>query len=164
INGRKDVVDYRFFVRCIIRHADLVSREASFEYLQSEAEQILLEAMDALDLASGHPDASRTMGNHIFLNFVPVLLLEDINRLKSTIRKVVMRYARRFLRLRVSQVGLDVYREVLDPLTGICILQSISPPNGKLNGHPTVTAHENKDFFEVKRFQNMTIEFMGYYA
>ncbi|CAH8599596.1 unnamed protein product [Schistosoma mattheei] len=182
INGRKDVVDYRFFVRCIIRHADLVSREASFEYLQSEAEQILLEAMDALDLASGHPDASRTMGNHIFLNFVPVLLLEDINRLKSTIRKVVMRYARRFLRLRVSQaelklhirfhasdpivpirvmlrdehgydLGLDVYREVLDPLTGICILQSISPPNGKLNGHPTVTAHENKDFFEVKRFQ-----------
>ncbi|CAH8646460.1 unnamed protein product [Schistosoma haematobium] len=182
INGRKDVVDYRFFVRCIIRHADLVSREASFEYLQSEAEQILLEAMDALDLASGHPDASRTMGNHIFLNFVPVLLLEDINRLKSTIRKVVMRYARRFLRLRVSQaelklhirfhasdpivpirvmlrdehgydLGLDVYREILDPITGIYILQSISPPNGKLNGHPAVTAHENKDFFEVKRFQ-----------
>ncbi|XP_018652089.1 acetyl-CoA carboxylase [Schistosoma mansoni] len=182
INGRKDVVDYRFFVRCIIRHADLVSREASFEYLQSEAEQILLEAMDALDLASGHPDASRTMGNHIFLNFVPVLLLEDINRLKSTIRKVVMRYARRFLRLRVSQaelklhirfhasdpivpirvmlrdehgydLGLDVYREVLDPVTGICILQSISPLNGRLNGHPAVRAHENKDFFEVKRFQ-----------
>ncbi|CAH8657551.1 unnamed protein product [Schistosoma rodhaini] len=182
INGRKDVVDYRFFVRCIIRHADLVSREASFEYLQSEAEQILLEAMDALDLASGHPDASRTMGNHIFLNFVPVLLLEDINRLKSTIRKVVMRYARRFLRLRVSQaelklhirfhasdpivpirvmlrdehgydLGLDVYREVLDPVTGICILQSISPANGRLNGHPAVRAHENKDFFEVKRFQ-----------
>ncbi|CAH8621545.1 unnamed protein product [Schistosoma guineensis] len=182
INGRKDVVDYRFFVRCIIRHADLVSREASFEYLQSEAEQILLEAMDALDLASGHPDASRTMGNHIFLNFVPVLLLEDINRLKSTIRKVVMRYARRFLRLRVSQaelklhirfhasdpivpirvmlrdehgydLGLDVYREILDPITGIYILQSISPLNGKLNGHPAVTAHENKDFFEVKRFQ-----------
>ncbi|CAH8552710.1 unnamed protein product [Schistosoma turkestanicum] len=182
INGRKDVVDYRFFVRCIIRHADLVSREASFEYLQSEAEQILLEAMDALDLASGHPDASRTMGNHIFLNFVPVLLLEDINRLKSTIRRVVMRYARRFLRLRVSQaelklhirfhandpivpirvmlrdehgydLGLDVYREVFDSETGICILQSISPLNGRLNGHPAVTAHENKDFFEVKRFQ-----------
>ncbi|KAK4475691.1 hypothetical protein MN116_000638, partial [Schistosoma mekongi] len=181
INGRKDV-DYRFFVRCIIRHADLVSREASFEYLQSEAEQILLEAMDALDLASGHPDASRTMGNHIFLNFVPVLLLEDISRLKSTIRTTVMRYARRFLRLRVSQaelklnirfhasdpvvpirvmlrdehgydLGLDVYREVLDPITGISILQSISPPNGRLNGDPAVTAHENKDFFEVKRFQ-----------
>ncbi|KAH8862498.1 Acetyl-CoA carboxylase [Schistosoma japonicum] len=181
INGRKDV-DYRFFVRCIIRHADLVSREASFEYLQSEAEQILLEAMDALDLASGHPDASRTMGNHIFLNFVPVLLLEDISRLKSTIRTTVMRYARRFLRLRVSQaelklhirfhasdpvvpirvmlrdehgydLGLDVYREVLDPITGISILQSISSPNGRLNGHPAVTAHENKDFFEVKRFQ-----------
>ncbi|KAH8862499.1 Acetyl-CoA carboxylase [Schistosoma japonicum] len=166
INGRKDV-DYRFFVRCIIRHADLVSREASFEYLQSEAEQILLEAMDALDLASGHPDASRTMGNHIFLNFVPVLLLEDISRLKSTIRTTVMRYARRFLRLRVSQaelklhirfhasdpvvpirvmlrdehgydLGLDVYREVLDPITGISILQSISSPNGRLNGHPAI--------------------------
>ncbi|VDQ03519.1 unnamed protein product, partial [Trichobilharzia regenti] len=144
INGRKDVVDYRFFVRCIIRHADLVSREASFEYLQSEAEHILLEAMDALELASAHPDACRTMGNHIFLNFVPVLLLEDINRLKSTIRRTVMRYARRFLRLRVSQaelklhirfhasdpvvpirvmlrdehgydLGLEVYREALDP-------------------------------------------------
>ncbi|CAH8607955.1 unnamed protein product [Heterobilharzia americana] len=182
INGRKDVVDYRFFVRCIIRHADLVSREASFEYLQSEAEHILLEAMDALELASAHADACRTMGNHIFLNFVPVLLLEDINRLKSTIRRTVMRYARRFLRLRVSQaelklhirfhasdpvvpirvmlrdehgydLGLEVYREVLDPVTGVLILQSISPQNGRLHGNPAVTAHENKDFFEVKRFQ-----------
>lgn len=54
-------------------------------------------------------------------------------------------------------LGLDVYREILDPITGIYILQSISPPNGKLNGHPAVTAHENKDFFEVKRFQVIII-------
>uniref|UniRef100_A0A183AJ56 CoA carboxyltransferase N-terminal domain-containing protein n=1 Tax=Echinostoma caproni TaxID=27848 RepID=A0A183AJ56_9TREM len=175
-------VDYRFFVRCIIRHADLLSREASFEFLQSEAERTLLEAMDALELAQTHPDASYTIGNHIFLNFAPILLLEDINYLKSTIRKTVLRYARRFIRLRVSQaevklhirfqpsepvvsvriflhdkegynLGLDIYREVLHPATGEILLWSMSAPRGPLHGHHVALPHENKDYLQLKRFQ-----------
>ena len=50
----QEVTDYRFFVRSIIRHCDLVTKEASFEYVQNEAERILLEAMDALEVSLSH--------------------------------------------------------------------------------------------------------------
>jgi len=46
------VTDYRFFVRSIIRHSDLVTKEASFDYLENESERTVLEAMDALEVAS----------------------------------------------------------------------------------------------------------------
>ncbi|CAH8430098.1 unnamed protein product [Dicrocoelium dendriticum] len=178
----KNLVDHRFFVRCIIRHADLLSCEASFEFLQSEAERTLLEAMDALELAYTHPGASHVMGNHIFLNFAPILVLEDLNHLKSTIRRTVLRYARRFIRLRVTQaelklrirfhasdpivpirvalfdeqgynLGLDVYREVLHPSTGELLLWSFGLPHGSLHGLPAELPHKTKDFLELKRFQ-----------
>lgn len=51
----KETSDYRLFVRCIIRHSDLVTKEASFEYLHNEAEKTLLEAMDSLEVAFSHP-------------------------------------------------------------------------------------------------------------
>ena len=55
VTKNQEVTDFRFFVRSIIRHSDLVTKEASFEYLQNEAERILLEAMDALEVAFSHP-------------------------------------------------------------------------------------------------------------
>ena len=48
----QEVTDYRFFVRSIIRHSDLVTKEASFDYLENESERTVLEAMDALEVAS----------------------------------------------------------------------------------------------------------------
>jgi len=45
------VTDYRFFVRSIIRHSDLLTKEASFDYLENESERTLLEAMDALEVS-----------------------------------------------------------------------------------------------------------------
>lgn len=54
----KETSDYRLFVRCIIRHSDLVTKEASFEYLHNEAEKTLLEAMDSLEVAFSHPSVS----------------------------------------------------------------------------------------------------------
>ncbi|CAL8090474.1 unnamed protein product [Calicophoron daubneyi] len=178
----KAAKDYRFFLRCIIRHADLSSREACLEFLQSETERTLLEAMDALELAQTHPDACHTMGNHIFLNFLPTLLLDDIGHLKCTIRKTVLRYARRILRLRVSQaeikmcvrfrpsepavpirialqdeqayaLGLNIYKEVLDPSSGELLLWSIGLPRGPLHGQPAGPPHENKDYLQIKRYQ-----------
>ena len=38
-----EITDYRFFARCIIRHSDLITKEASYEYLQSKTERTLLE-------------------------------------------------------------------------------------------------------------------------
>jgi len=52
VGRSKEVTDYRFFVRSIIRHSDLVTKEASFDYLENESERTVLEAMDALEIAS----------------------------------------------------------------------------------------------------------------
>ena len=70
------MTDYRFFIRSIIRHQDLITKEASFEYLQNEGERVLLEAMDELEVAFSHPYARRTDCNHIFLNFVPTVIMD----------------------------------------------------------------------------------------
>lgn len=72
----QEVTDYRFFIRSIIRHQDLITKEASFEYLQNEGERVLLEAMDELEVAFSHPYARRTDCNHIFLNFVPTVIMD----------------------------------------------------------------------------------------
>lgn len=72
----QEVTDFRFFIRSIIRHSDLITKEASFEYLHNEAERVLLEAMDELEVAFSHPYSKRTDCNHIFLNFVPTVILD----------------------------------------------------------------------------------------
>lgn len=70
------VNDFRFFIRAIIRHSDLFTKEASYEFLQNEGERLLLEALDELEVAFTHPIAQRTDCNHIFLNFVPKVTMD----------------------------------------------------------------------------------------
>lgn len=72
----KEVTDYRFFIRTIVRHSDLITKEASFEYLQNEGERVLLEAMDELEIAFSHPQSKKTDCNHIFLSFVPTVIMD----------------------------------------------------------------------------------------
>ena len=73
----QEVTDFRFFVRCIIRHYDLVTRDASFDYLESEGERTVMEALDALEFAMSHPQSVKTDCNHIFLNFASTLTVKD---------------------------------------------------------------------------------------
>ena len=72
----QEVTDYRFFARCIIRHSDLITKEASYEYLQSEAERTLLEALNELEIGFSHPLASKTDCNHIYMCFVPCVCID----------------------------------------------------------------------------------------
>lgn len=90
----QQVTDFRFFVRTIIRHSDLITKEASYEFLQNEGncrriwlikinylweflgERLLLEAMDELEVAFTHHLAPKTDCNHIFLNFVPKVTMD----------------------------------------------------------------------------------------
>ena len=91
----QQVTDYRFFIRAIIRHSDLITKEASYEFLQNEGERLLLEALDELEVAFTHPAAKRTDCNHIFFNFVPkvtmdptkVSILYNIAHCKVTLKK-----------------------------------------------------------------------------
>ncbi|KAL5104803.1 Acetyl-CoA carboxylase [Taenia crassiceps] len=182
VSQGQGAVDFRFFVRSVIRHADLVSKESSFEYLRSEAERTLLEAMDALEMAFSHPKANLTTGNHIFLNFAPTLLLEDITQLQSTVRSTILRYATRLIKLRVKQAELkllirhskngpripirliisneqgyslvfELYHEVPNPRTGAIHLVSFGPRVGSLHGCLANAPHQTKDFLQIKRFQ-----------
>ena len=90
-----DAIDHRFFARSIIRHSDFVTKEASYDYLQNEAERTLLEAMDELEIAFSHPLASKTDCNHVFMCFVPTVCI-DPPRLEESVRKMVLRYGKSY--------------------------------------------------------------------
>ncbi|KAL3309502.1 hypothetical protein Ciccas_011952, partial [Cichlidogyrus casuarinus] len=174
-----EIFDYRFFVRTIIRHADFVSKAASFDFLQSEAERVLLESMDAMEVASTHKDAHKTTGNHIFMNFASTMVLEDIDKLKDTVKNVVLRYGPRLWRLRITQAELkvtlshsdkkipvrlflkgeqgydldmDVYREAPDFNTGQVQYVSLDTRLGPLHGKVLGMPYETKDYIQLKRF------------
>ncbi|KAF3841380.1 hypothetical protein F7725_007242 [Dissostichus mawsoni] len=106
VEAGAEVTDYRFFVRAIIRHSDLVTKEASFEYLHNEAERLLLEAMDELEVAFNNTTV-RTDCNHIFLNFVPTVIM-DPSKIEESVRSMVMRYGSRLWKLRVLQAELKI--------------------------------------------------------
>lgn len=176
----QEVTDYRFFIRSIIRHQDLITKEASFEYLQNEGERVLLEAMDELEVAYSHPLAKRTDCNHIFLNFGPTVIM-DPAKIEESVLGMVMRYGPRLWKLRVLQAeirftlrmgpgaptknvrlclsngsgySLDIftYEEVSDPRTGVIMFQSYGPRQGPMHGLPISTPYVTKDYLQQKRF------------
>ncbi|CAG0886140.1 unnamed protein product [Darwinula stevensoni] len=176
----QEVTDYRFFVRSIIRHSDLVTKEASFEYMQNEGERLLLEAMDELEVAFSHPLAKRTDCNHIFLNFVPCVIM-DPSKIEESVRSMVLRYGPRLWKLRVLQAELKInirtspssknipirlclanesgyyldvclYKEVPDPRTGVMRFEAFGGKQGALNGLPISAPYMTKDYLQLKRF------------
>ncbi|XP_061154933.1 acetyl-CoA carboxylase 1 isoform X2 [Syngnathus typhle] len=179
-----EVTDYRFFVRAIIRHSDLVTKEASFEYLHNEAERLLLEAMDELEVAFNNTTV-RTDCNHIFLNFVPTVIM-DPSKIEESVRSMVMRYGSRLWKLRVLQAELKInirltptgkqipirlfltnesgyyldislYKEVTDSRTGQIMFQAYGEKQGPLHGMLINTPYVTKDLLQSKRFQAQSL-------
>lgn len=177
----QEVTDYRFFVRSIVRHSDLITKEASFEFLQNEGERLLLESMDELEVAFSHPNSRRTDCNHIFLNFVPNVIM-DPSKLEESVRGMVIRYGPRLWKLRVLQAELKMtirlipngkpipirlvlanesgyyldiclYKEVTDPKTGIIKFEAWGTKQGPLHGLPISSPYVTKDYLQQKRFQ-----------
>ena len=177
----RPVSDYRFFVRSIIRHSDLITAAASFEYMKNEGERLLLEALDELEVAFSHPLASRTDGNHIFLNFVPCVAMDPV-KIGGDIKAIVFKYATRLLKLQVKcaeircliraspsatpaphrlclevsgvVLNINMYKEVTDPSTGVIKFQTINPEScekGAWHGLPVSTPYMTKDHLEMKR-------------
>ncbi|XP_017779998.1 PREDICTED: acetyl-CoA carboxylase isoform X2 [Nicrophorus vespilloides] len=176
-----DVTDYRFFIRSIIRHSDLITKEASFEYLQNEGERVLLEAMDELEVAFSHPQSRRTDCNHIFLNFIPTVIM-DPAKIEEAVTNMVMRYGPRLWKLRVLQAELkmtirsapnastttvrlciandsgyyldiSMYTEVVDPDTGTIRFEAYGLKQGSMHGLAISTPYLAKDYLQQKRFQ-----------
>ncbi|CAF3808089.1 unnamed protein product, partial [Adineta steineri] len=176
-----DAIDHRFFARAIIRHSDFVTKEASYEYLQNEAERTLLEAMDELEIVFSHPLANKTDCNHVFMCVVPTVCIEPA-KLEESVRSMVLRYGIRLWKLRILQAELkmtirltpdseripfrvfltyengyyldiSLYREVKNPTTGQTIFQSYnSGETGPLDGRALHDPYVTKDHLQYKRF------------
>ena len=174
------VTDFRFFARCIIRHSDLITKEASYEYLQSEAERTLLEALNELEIAFSHPLANKTDCNHIYMCFVPCVCI-DPSKVEESVRSMVLRYGSRLWKLRVLQAELkmiirftpdgekvpirillnnesgyyldiSLYREITDKITGETTFESYSFQHGPFHGRLLRTPYLTRDHLQQKRF------------
>ncbi|XP_055002917.1 acetyl-CoA carboxylase 2 isoform X1 [Sorex araneus] len=179
-----EVTDHRFFIRAIIRHSDLITKEASFEYLQNEGERLLLEAMDELEVAFNNTSV-RTDCNHIFLNFVPTVIM-DPYKIEEAVRSMVMRYGSRLWKLRVLQaevkinirestsgkavpirlfltnesgyyLDISLYEEVTDQRSGNIMFQSFGNKQGPQHGMLINTPYVTKDLLQAKRFQAQSL-------
>ncbi|XP_033618279.1 acetyl-CoA carboxylase 2 isoform X1 [Fukomys damarensis] len=184
VNEGVEVTDHRFFIRAIIRHSDLITKEASFEYLQNEGERLLLEAMDELEVAFNNTNM-RTDCNHIFLNFVPTVIM-DPSKIEESVRSMVMRYGSRLWKLRVLQaevkinirtattdsavpirlfitnesgyyLDISLYKEVTDPRSGNIMFHSFGDKQGSLHGMLINMPYVTKDLLQAKRFQAQSL-------
>ncbi|XP_071428069.1 acetyl-CoA carboxylase 2 [Pithys albifrons albifrons] len=184
VQAGAETTDYRFFIRAIVRHSDLITKEASFEYLQNEGERMLLEAMDELEVAFNNTIV-RTDCNHIFLNFVPTVIM-DPSKIEESVRSMVMRYGSRLWKLRVLQaevkinirltptataipirlfltnesgyyLDISLYKEVRDPSSGNIMFQSYGDKQGPQHGMLINTPYVTKDLLQAKRFQAQSL-------
>ncbi|XP_068268578.1 acetyl-CoA carboxylase 2 isoform X2 [Nyctibius grandis] len=128
VRAGTEATDYRFFIRAIVRHTDLVTKEASFEYLQNEGERLLLEAMDELEVASSNTTV-RTDCNHIFLNFAPTVVM-DPSKIEESVRSMVMRYGSRLWKLRVLQAEVKINIRLTPTATAIPIRLFLTTESG----------------------------------
>eukprot|EP00795_Rhopilema_esculentum_P005271 gene5271-420_t len=176
VTDKQEVTDHRFFIRAIVRHSDLVTQEASFDYLEKASEITLLEALDELELAVSQVK-KRTDGNHLFLNFVPTVIIEP-HKIENSIRTIVLRHKNRLWKLRLLQsemrmvirltpegtriplrlflsnesgynLDIHIYREVEDPRTRHIVFNSYGSKQGPMNGLPTTTPYVTKDHLQA---------------
>ena len=59
-------------------------------------------------MAFTHPEAKKTDGNHIFLNFVPTVTMHPFNIAKDIEEKILNRYAHRLMKLKVKFAEISI--------------------------------------------------------
>lgn len=106
-------VDARFFVRAVIRQADIFSNSRNGTVVtMPEAERTFVEALDAVEMANCDRRFRRTDFNHIFLNVIPPVQI-DIDDVEAICRRMFQRYAKRCWSLKVFAVEIKVPALVL---------------------------------------------------
>ena len=187
VTGGREVSDFRFFIRSIIRHSDLITSEASFEYLKNEGERLLLESLDELEVAV-LTAKQKTDCNHIFMNFAPTVTIDPTKIASDIERNFVIRYAHRLMKLKVKYaeirmavrwpptqkvasnlrlcisndagylLNMHIYKEVTDPHTGILKFITFGKEQGPMHGLPVSTPYMTKDYLETKRGKALALE------
>ncbi|AEO68716.1 8fb0fc73-c984-488e-985e-a91be0c08ac7 [Thermothielavioides terrestris] len=100
----KDVeTDRRFFTRAIIRPGRLRDEIPTAEYLISEADRVINDIFDALEIIG----TSNSDLNHMFINFTPVFQLQP-QEVEQSLQGFLDRFGPRGWRLRVTQVEIRI--------------------------------------------------------
>jgi acetyl-CoA carboxylase/biotin carboxylase 1 len=109
----KDVEsDRRFFTRAVIRPGRLRDEIPTAEYLISEADRVINDIFDALEIIG----TSNSDLNHMFLNFTPIFQLQPAE-VEHSLQGFLDRFGLRGWRLRVAQVEIRII--CTDPATGM---------------------------------------------
>jgi acetyl-CoA carboxylase / biotin carboxylase 1 len=108
----KDVEsDKRYFTRAVIRPGRLRDEIPTAEYLISEADRVINDIFDALEIIGNNNSDL----NHMFLNFTPVFQLQPAE-VEHSLQGFLDRFGPRGWRLRVAQVEIRII--CTDPKTG----------------------------------------------
>lgn len=139
----------RLFARSMVRGGQIFNTTLS-EFLTAEAENVLLSACDAIELALADPRYSKAWNSHIFMNFIPEVVFDPTN-INQIITKLALRYADRIGKLKIGTVEI----------TGKVIQKSLSPdpvPMRFITTNPTGQHFELNAYMETKSGNDMTLK------
>ncbi|KAK9423006.1 putative Acetyl-CoA carboxylase [Seiridium unicorne] len=112
--GKAVETDKRYFTRAVIRPGRLRDEIPTAEYLISEADRVLNDIFDALEIIGNNNSDL----NHIFINFTPVFSLQP-EEVEHSLQGFLDRFGPRGWRLRVAQVEIRII--CTDPTSGIAL-------------------------------------------
>jgi acetyl-CoA carboxylase/biotin carboxylase 1 len=110
--GKGVETDRRFFTRAVIRPGRLRDEIPTAEYLISEADRVINDIFDALEIIG----TNNSDLNHMFINFTPVFQLQP-QEVEHSLQGFLDRFGPRGWRLRVAQVEIRII--CTDPTTGM---------------------------------------------
>ncbi len=110
--GKGVETDKRYFTRAVIRPGRLRDEIPTAEYLSSEADRVINDIFDALEIIGNNNSDL----NHMFLNFTPVFQLRP-EEVEQSLQGFLDRFGPRGWRLRVAQVEIRII--CTDPSTGM---------------------------------------------
>ncbi|KAI9178751.1 acetyl-coenzyme-A carboxylase [Blastocladiella emersonii ATCC 22665] len=104
--GKDNALDSRFFVRALVRPGRLTpgaGQRSTVEYLTAEADGILTDTLNALELAAER--FPNTDCNHLFLNFLPELPVSP-DEVQDSFAGFLMRHGKRLWKLRITSAEI----------------------------------------------------------
>ncbi|KAJ2907251.1 hypothetical protein MKZ38_006545 [Zalerion maritima] len=110
--GKGVETDKRYFTRAVIRPGRLRDEIPTAEYLISEADRVITDIFDALEIIGNNNSDL----NHMFINFTPVFQLQP-EEVEHSLQGFLDRFGARGWRLRVAQVEIRII--CTDPVTGM---------------------------------------------
>ncbi|EFC36537.1 predicted protein [Naegleria gruberi] len=177
--NRYDFLNKRFFVRTLVLQGDIFTEENPEELQISELERYVVASINALEIAMADKNYPTSYANHIFVNFLPevVVKADMVGEIIERFQKV---YGKRLWKLRVSEVEvrftakfsrtsqpqtfrfialddtgynltLDVYREEKDQTTGRTVYKTVVGEKKPLEGLDVNIPHPILQAVDQKR-------------